>query len=141
MVREPTIGKIAKLAGVNVETIRYYQRRGLLSEPEKPHRGYRRYPVDIVKHIRFIKRAQALGFTLNEVAVLMELEEARACGVTRRLALDKIKAIDQKLAGLASMRKALAALVQRCGAGTSTTGCPIIRSLGQNDSSHSVSTG
>ena len=135
MVREPTIGKIAKLAGVNVETIRYYQRRGLLSQPEKPHRGYRRYPRDIVKHIRFIKRAQALGFTLNEVAVLMELEEARACGVTRRLALDKIKAIDQKLAGLTSMRKALATLVQQCGTGRSTKGCPIIQALGQNESS------
>lgn len=133
MVKEPTIGKIAKLAGVNVETIRYYQRRGLLSQPEKPHRGYRRYPSDIVNHIRFIKRAQALGFTLNEVAVLMELEVARACGVTRRLALDKIKAIDQKLAGLTSMRKVLATLVQQCGAGRSTKRCPIIQALGQSE--------
>jgi DNA-binding transcriptional MerR regulator len=55
------IGRVAKLAGVNVETVRYYQRRGLLAEPEKPHMGYRRYPADSVKHIRFIKRAQALG--------------------------------------------------------------------------------
>ena len=132
MVKEPTIGKIAKLAGFNVETIRYYQRRGLLSQPEKPHRGYRRYPSDIVNHIRFIKRSQALGFTLNEVAVLMELEVARACGVTRRLALDKIKAIDQKLAGLTSMRKVLATLVQQCGAGRSTKRCPIIQALGQS---------
>ena len=135
MAQEFTIGKIAKQAGVNVETIRYYQRRDLLSEPKKPHRGYRRYPADIVEHIRFIKRAQALGFTLDEVAFLMQLEEARACGKTRRLALDKIKAIDQKLAGLTSMRKALATLVQQCGTGRSTKGCPIIQALGQNESS------
>ena len=139
MAREPTIGKIAKLAAVNVETIRYYQRRGLLSEPEKPRGGYRRYPAHIVKRIRFIKRAQALGFILNEVAVLMELEEARACGVTRRLALDKIKAIDQKLAGLMSIRKTLAALVQQCGAGRSTKRCPIIHALGQNEYSRTAS--
>ena len=112
MAQELTIGKVAKLAAVNVETIRYYQRRGLLAEPDKPYMGYRRYPADSVKHIRFIKRAQALGFTLNEVAVLMELEEARACGKTRALARDKIDAIDQKLAGLTSIRKARAALVR-----------------------------
>ena len=64
MAQELTIGKVAKLAAVNVETIRYYQRRGLLAEPDKPYMGYRRYSVDIVKRIRFIKRAQALGFTL-----------------------------------------------------------------------------
>ena len=113
MARELTIGKIAKQAAVNVETIRYYQRRGLLSEPEKPHRGYRVYPADIVKHIRYIKRAQSLGFSLNEVAILLELDEPRICSKTRMMALDKIKDIDQKLAGLTSMRKALAALVQR----------------------------
>lgn len=135
MVRELTIGKIAKLAGVNVETIRFYQRRGLLSEPQKPCKGYRRYAGDIVMHIRFIKRAQALGFTLNEVATLMELEEPRVCGTTRRIALDKIKAVDQKLAGLTSMRKTLVALVQQCGAGRSTKGCPIIEALGQSDHS------
>lgn len=139
MARELTIGKIAKLAGVNVETIRYYQRRGLLSEPKKPHRGYRRYPADIVGHIRFIKRAQVLGFSLNEVAFLMELEEARACGMTRRLALDKIKAIDQKLAGLTCMRKALAALVQQCGTERSTKRCPIIQALGQSEYSRTAS--
>lgn len=102
--------------------------------------GYRRYPADIVAHIRFIKRAQALGFTLNEIAVLMKMEEARACGMTRRLALDKINAIDQKLAGLTSMRKTLAALVRQCDPVGSTIGCPIIRALGQKESSRTAST-
>ncbi|MCS6302707.1 MAG: MerR family transcriptional regulator [Nitrospira sp.] len=138
MAQELTIGKVAKLAEVHVETIRYYQRRGLLAEPDKPYMGYRRYSADIVKRIRFIKRAQALGFTLNEVAVLMKLEEARACGKTRALALDKINAIDQKLTGLTSMRKALAALVRQCEAGESSNGCPIIRVLEQSDSSRTA---
>ena len=134
MAQKLTIGKVAKLAEVNVETIRYYQRRGLLAEPHKPYMGYRRYPADIVKHIRFIKRAQALGFTLNEVAVLMELEEASACGKTRALARDKINAIDQRMSGLTSMRKALATLVRQCEAGEATKGCPIIRALEQSES-------
>ena len=122
-----SIGKIAKLAGINVETIRYYQRRGLLSEPKKPHRGHRRYPAVVVEHIRFIKRAQVLGFTLNEIAVLLrELEEDRPCGTIRKLTLDKIKVIDQKLADLKRMRKALVALVLRCDPEESTKGCSII---------------
>jgi MerR family mercuric resistance operon transcriptional regulator len=100
--------------------------------------GYRRYSADIVKHIRFIKRAQALGFTLNEVAVLMKLEEARACGKTRALAQDKISAIDQKLTGLTNMRKALAALVRQCETGESPKGCSIIRALEQSESSRTA---
>lgn len=131
MAKELTIGGVAKLAGVNVETIRYYQRRGLLAEPDKPHMGYRRYPADIVKHIRFIKRAQALGFTLNEVAALLRLEEARVCVKTRALAVRKIDVIDQKLTGLTAMREALARLVQQCDAGRPAKGCPIIQVLAQ----------
>lgn len=125
------IGKIAKFARVNVETIRYYQRRGLLTEPAKPHMGYRRYPVDSVKHIRFIKRAQALGFTLNEVAVLLRLKEARACAKTRSVAVRRMTLIDQKLTGLRAMRAALASLVQQCDAGLRTKCCPIIKALVQ----------
>lgn len=131
MAKEVTIGGVAKLAGVNVETIRYYQRRGLIAQPDKPHMGYRRYPADIVKHIRFIKRAQALGFTLNEVAALLRLEEARACAKTRALAVRKIDMIDQKLTGLTAMREALASLVQQCDAGRPTKGCPVIQVLAQ----------
>ncbi len=131
MAKELTIGSVAKLAGVNVETIRYYQRRGLIAEPDKPHMGYRRYPADIVKHIRFIKRAQALGFTLNEVAALLRLEEARACAKTRALAVRKMDVIDQKLTGLTAMREALASLVQQCNVGLPTKGCPIIQVLAQ----------
>lgn len=132
MAQELTIGKLARLAKVNIETIRYYQRRGLLAEPKKPYMGYRRYPADIVKHIRFIKRAQALGFTLNEVTILMGLEAARACGKTRALAVDKINAIDDKLTALTIMRRALTSLVRQCDTGKSLKRCPIIQVLEQN---------
>lgn len=132
MASELTIGRVAKLAGVNVETIRYYQRRRLLAEPDKPHMGYRRYSADIVKQVRFIKRAQALGFTLQEIIELLRLEEARACAETRALAAHKMRVIDRKLTGLAAMRKALAGLVQQCDRKQATKGCPIIEVLEQD---------
>lgn len=91
--------------------------------------GYRRYPTDIVKHIRFIKRAQALGFTLEEIAELLRLEEAHACAETRDLAAHKMRLIDRKLTGLAAMRKALADLVQQCNMKQPSMGCPIIQVL------------
>ena len=75
---ELTIGSLADEAGVNVETIRYYQRRGLMPEPDKPAQGYRRYDATTVKRVRFIKRAQALGFTLEEIGGLLKLDEAHA---------------------------------------------------------------
>ncbi|MBY0248595.1 MAG: Hg(II)-responsive transcriptional regulator [Nitrospiraceae bacterium] len=132
MALELTIGRVAKLAEVNVETIRYYQRRKLIAEPDKPHMGYRRYPADIVKRIRFIKRAQALGFTLQEIAELLRLEEARACAETRSLAAHKMELIDRKLTGLTAMRKALADLVQQCDRKKPAKGCPIIQVLEQD---------
>jgi MerR family mercuric resistance operon transcriptional regulator len=126
---ELTIGRVAKLADVNVETVRYYQRRGLLAEPDKPLKGHRRYSIEIVKRLRFIKRAQVLGFTLEEVVGLLGFEDARACAETRALAARKLDLIEQKLRDLTAMRKALANLVQQCDAGESAKGCPIIHVL------------
>src|SRR5580704_16048247 len=105
-----TIGKLAERSGVNVETIRYYQRRGLLDEPKKPLGGHRRYPSDMTKRVRFIKRAQALGFTLEEVAGLLRLDAASACAETRELAAHKLALIQEKLAELGAMREGLAML-------------------------------
>lgn len=133
MAQKLKIGGVAKLAGVNVETIRFYQRRALLDEPPKPRGGYRWYPADAVKRIRFIKRAQVLGFTLEEVSGLLGLEKACACADTRALAAHKVDLIDQKLRDLKAMRKALANLVQQCDAGEPTKGCPIIHVLSQDD--------
>jgi MerR family mercuric resistance operon transcriptional regulator len=124
-----TIGKLAADAGVNVETVRYYQRRGLMAEPEKPMNGQRRYGVDAVKRVRFIKRAQVLGFTLDEIASLLELDEAHACAETRDLAAHKLEVIDSKLADLKAMRKALMALLRECDTGGAKGACPIIHAL------------
>lgn len=127
-----TIGRLAKQAGVNVETVRYYQRRGLLDQPDKPLDGARRYPETAVERIRFIKRAQALGFTLEEISVLLRLDEARACAETRELAVRKLAVIESKLADLTAMRDVLKELVHQCDEGAGQTPCPIIRSLAQN---------
>ncbi len=127
---ELTIGGLADEAGVNVETIRYYQRRGLMPEPDKPAHGYRRHDATTVKRVRFIKRAQALGFTLEEIGGLLQLDEAHACAETRELASHKLAAIETKLADLAAMRKALTTLLCQCDAGAMKGNCPIIHALG-----------
>lgn len=129
---ELTIGGLADEAGVNVETIRYYQRRGLMPEPDKPAHGYRRYDATTVKRVRFIKRAQALGFTLEEIGGLLQLDEAHACAETRELASHKLQTIETKLADLVAMRKALTALLCQCDAGAMKGNCPIIHALGSD---------
>ncbi len=124
-----TIGEVARQAGVNVETVRYYQRRGLLKEPRKPLEGFRLYPPDTVSRISFIKRAQFLGFTLQEASELIALGESRACAATRELALRRRETIDAKLADLKRMRDALEKLIRLCGKGGSGKGCPMLESL------------
>jgi MerR family mercuric resistance operon transcriptional regulator len=128
-VSELTIGRLADEARVNVETIRYYQRRGLMPEPDKPMQGHRRYGGDAVKRIRFIKRAQVLGFTLEEIGGLLQLDEGHACADTRELAAHKLQVIEGKLADLKAMRKALTTLMRQCYAGAMSGTCPIIHAL------------
>ncbi|MBT2333215.1 MerR family transcriptional regulator [Variovorax paradoxus] len=130
MTSELTIGKLADAAHVTVETIRYYQRRGLLDVPSKPQGGHRRYPRDMAKRIRFIKRAQVLGFALSDVGGLLKLQEAHACTETRALAAHKLEVIKQKIFALEAMRRILGDLVQECDSGRGT-GCPIIDALAQ----------
>ena len=129
MTSELTIGCLADEAGVNVETIRYYQRRGLMAEPAKPMGGHRRYDSVAIKRVRFIKRAQVLGFTLEEVGSLLDLDEACACVETRELAAHKLQVIEDKLADLKAMRKALTALLRQCETGATQGNCPIIHAL------------
>jgi len=124
-----TIGILAERGGVNVETIRYYQRRGLLHEPLKPSGGFRRYPQESVKRVRFIKRAQSLGFTLEEILGLLALDERKACLETRGIAAHKLELIEQKLADLSKMRKSLSRLVRACDASSVDAPCPIIHLL------------
>jgi len=132
-VPELTIGRVAAAAGINVETIRYYQRRGLLEEPKKPLGGYRNYPSEMVKRIRFIKRAQALGFTLEDVAGLLQLNNTDACASIRELATQKVALIEQKVSQLEAMRDALTKLVRQCNKNLKSSTCPIIDIL-QRDS-------
>ncbi|HEX4757883.1 MAG TPA: Hg(II)-responsive transcriptional regulator [Terracidiphilus sp.] len=124
-----TIGILAKRGGVNVETIRYYQRRALLEEPTKPNGGFRRYPEEAVKRILFIKRAQTLGFTLEEIQGLLGLDELKACMETRGIAAHKLELIEQKIADLSKIRKALTRLVRSCDASAAGAPCPIIHLL------------
>lgn len=124
-----TIGTLAKRAGVNVETIRYYQRRDLLQEPAKPRAGFRHYTPETVKRVRFIKRAQALGFTLDEITGLLALNETKACIQTRGIAAHKLELIEEKIADLAKIKKALAHLIRACDTSSSSAPCPIIHLL------------
>ena len=124
-----TIGVLAKHSDVNVETIRYYQRRGLFQEPSKPSGGFRQYPQKSVKRVRFIKRAQTLGFTLEEIKGLLGLDERKACSETREIAAHKLELIAQKIADLLKMKKSLARLVRSCDASAAGAPCPIIHLL------------
>jgi MerR family mercuric resistance operon transcriptional regulator len=126
MDRNLTIGRVAHAAGVNVETVRYYQRRGLVAEPERPLNGVRRYAEDSVMRIRFIRRAQELGFTLAEIANLLALEDGRSCRETRTLAGRKLAIVEARLADLSRLRKTLRALIARCDTSRGKVSCPII---------------
>jgi MerR family mercuric resistance operon transcriptional regulator len=124
-----TIGRVAGAAGVNVETIRFYQRIGLVKEPDKPVGGIRRYPEETVHRVGFIKRAQQLGFSLEEIAGLLRLEEPRACATTHDLALDKLADIEARLADLKRIRRTLKNLVAQCENIRGRVTCPIISTL------------
>ncbi len=108
-----TIGKLATMSEVNVETIRYYQRVSLLNEPSKPLHGFRVYPASDVNRVRFIKRAQQLGFTLKEIHELLNLGRGH-CREVQTLAKQKLAKIDSHMKDLSAMRKALNTLVTQC---------------------------
>lgn len=124
-----TIGTFAKAAGVNVETIRFYQRKGLLPEPDKPLGGVRRYGRPDVTRVQFVKSAQRLGFSLDEIAELLRLEDGTHCEEASTLAEHKLKDVRGKLADLARMETALSELVCACHAAKGEVSCPLIASL------------
>lgn len=107
-----TIGRLARAAGINVETIRYYQRRGLIDEPRKPLGGHRRYPPDALKQLAFIRRAQQLGFSLEEVKGLLALAHGREPAATRALGEKKLEVLDGRVSQLNAMRKSLTRLLE-----------------------------
>lgn len=124
-----TIGALAEAAGVNVETIRFYQRKGLMPEPEKPYGSIRRYGAAELARVRFIKSAQRLGFSLEEIGELLKLEDGARCSEARRLAEQKLVDVRQKLGDLQRIESVLAELVARCSAVRGRVNCPLIASL------------
>ena len=124
-----TIGAFAKAAGVGVETIRFYQRKGLLREPDKPYGGIRRYDGIDIARVKFVKSAQQLGFTLDEVLELLLLDDGTHCTEARLLAEHKLKNVREKLENLYQIERVLARLVDDCCAHQGIISCPIIESL------------
>ncbi|MGH8066637.1 MAG: MerR family transcriptional regulator [Candidatus Entotheonellia bacterium] len=126
-----TIGEVAGQAEVHIETLRYYERRGLVAKPPRSTSNYRRYPEDAVRRVRFIKRAQELGFSLRDIKELLSLRAApeAGCQEVRAHAEAKITDIDDKIGVLTAMKHALSTLVMECSGEGPLSDCPILESL------------
>ena len=126
-----TIGRLAKRTGVNIETIRFYEREGLIETPARSAAGYRQYSMDAVRRVQFIRRAKALGFTLKEVADLLALQvkPGVSCADVRERAQHKIEDIRARIATLQRMHTALEKLVNECSGRGPITECPILDAM------------
>ncbi len=122
---------LARQGGVNLETIRYYERRGLLPKPPRTPAGYRTFDPEAVRRIRFIKQAQALGFSLKEIRELLSLrlDPRRSCGDVRARAEAKLADIEEKITGLHAMKKTLARFIAACSGRSPISACPILEAL------------
>jgi len=129
MAADMTIGRLAAAAGVNVETVRYYQRRHLLEAPPRTAGAIARYPQDALTRLRFIKRAQSLGFSLADVRELLSLEDARACDTARGIGERKLAEVQQHIRRLRALEQALNRLVSRCATHRRTVSCPLLDAL------------
>lgn len=126
-----TIGTFAKAAGVNVETIRFYQHRGLLPTPKRPYGGIRRYGSTDVARVKFVKSGQRLGFSLDEIGQLLTLEDGAHCSEAADLATQRLSDVRAKLADLVRIEAALSRLVSDCRAIRGDVSCPLIAALRQ----------
>ena len=125
-----TIGEVARLAGLGVETVRFYERKGLVPEPPRRRSGYRMYPPETIPRLAFIRRAKELGFTLAEIGELLELREATGpCAEVRQRAEAKIASIKARIRDLERMRDVLAELAGACPGEGAGDRCPMLRSL------------
>jgi MerR family copper efflux transcriptional regulator len=126
-----TVGEVAEQARVHIETLRYYERRGLVERPPRSASNYRLYPEDAVRRVRFIERAQELGFSLKDIKELLSLRAApeAGCAEVRAHAAAKIKDIDDRIASLTAMKHTLSTLMTECSGGGPLTDCPILESL------------
>jgi MerR family mercuric resistance operon transcriptional regulator len=130
-----TIGEVAKAAEIGVETVRFYEREGLIAEPPRRRSGYRQYPPDTVRRLRFIRRAKELGFTLSEIGELLDLrvDPTKSCADVRTLARAKMADIEAKMLDLARIQAALAELVRTCRGKGPTSDCPILDALDEQE--------
>ena len=130
-MRALTIGQVARRAGVGVETVRFYERQGLLAPPDRTASGYRQYEEDAVWRLRFIRRAKELGFTLNEIKELLSLrlDATTTCADVRSRAQAKIADIEGKIHTLQRMRETLVKLTEACARRGTTGQCPILEAL------------
>jgi MerR family transcriptional regulator, mercuric resistance operon regulatory protein len=124
-----TIGGLARAANVHIETIRYYQRRGLVPEPQRPPGGIRRYGDADIDRLTFVKTAQQLGFSLDEISDLLRLEDGTHCQEASALAEQKLRDVREKIARLEKIEKVLWEMVGRCHAQQGNINCPLIESL------------
>ncbi|MBI3821318.1 MAG: MerR family DNA-binding protein [Planctomycetes bacterium] len=126
-----TIGQVARSAGVGVETVRFYERQGLLQEPARKESGYRQFTPDVVARLRFIKRAKELGFTLKEIKELLALrvDPETTCAEVRERARAKIAGVETKIVELQRIKKALGKLTTSCRGSGPTSECPILDAL------------
>ncbi len=130
-----TIGRVARKAGVGVETVRFYERKGLIEQPPRKGNGFREYPVDAVRRIRFVVHAKELGFTLREILGLLSLrsQSAESCDSVKEQAEVKIADIEEKIRGLRRMKSTLRKLTQACERREPTAECPLLDVLDEED--------
>ena len=128
---ELTIGKVARSAGLAIDTVRYYEREGLLEKPARTASGYRHYTTDAIARLRFIRQAKELGFTLSEIRELLTLRVApgKSCADVKARAETKIADVEQRIAQLNRMKRALAKLATACSGRGPTSACPILEAM------------
>lgn len=124
-----TIGQLAAAATVNVETVRYYQRRKLLALPDRPSGGIGRYGLDALTRLRFIKRSQSLGFSLDDVQALLSLDDGQSCGEAKAIGEHKLADVRQRIQTLKALEAALQQLVTQCESSKRKVSCPLINAL------------
>ena len=129
------IGQVAKQTGLTVEAIRFYEKKGLIDNPQRSESGYRQYPQETIKRVRFIQRAKDVGFTLSDIAELLDLrqEPGSSCTDIKLRATDKIEEVDLKIQELQKIRNALARMIMKCSGRGAISECPILEELDMDE--------
>lgn len=130
-----TIGTLARAAGVGIETVRFYQRKGLLAQPNRPAGGIRHYDADDLARLRFVKAAQRLGFSLNDVRELLRLQDGTHCAEAALIATRQLDDVRDKIASLRAMQTALTGLTRECRTRRGSVTCPLISALRRSSGS------